>query len=65
MVVNAPASNAPRVKEPEITPIQQLTDVVFMYLDETDNDFDGLFQVLKDQVPQDKLCAALKRLKCP
>ncbi len=57
------APQAPRVKEPDTTPTQLLSDVVFKYMDETDNDVDGLFKVLKDQVPQDKLCALLKRFK--
>ncbi len=52
-----------KTKEPEITPIQLLTDVVFKYLGETGDDVDGIFQVLKDQIPQEQLCASLKKLK--
>ena len=60
-------AQSPKVKDPELTPIQLLNDVVFKYLDETNNDLDNLFQVLKDQIPQERLCAALKKLKgvCP
>jgi hypothetical protein len=56
-------AQSPKANDPELTPVQLLGDVVFKYLDETNNDVDGLFQVLKDQVPQERLCAALRKLK--
>ena len=54
---------SPKTKDPDITPVQLLSDVVFKYLDETNNNVDELFQVLQDQVPQEQLCAALRKLK--
>ena len=60
-------AQSPRTNDPELTPVQLLNDVVFKYLSDTGDDVDGIFQVLKDNIPQERLCASLKKLKgvCP
>jgi hypothetical protein len=58
-------AKAARFQEPETTPVQLLEDTVCKYMQDTNDDVDGLFEVLKAQVSTNKLCAALKGLKCP
>jgi hypothetical protein len=65
MKAGAPAkAKEARFEEPETTPVQLLEDVVCKYMQDTNDNVEGLFEVLKSQIPADKLCAALKGLKC-
>jgi hypothetical protein len=61
----SPKPKEERVQEPETTPTQLLEDTVVKYLQDTNDDYAGLVEVLKCQVPVAELCAAMKGFKCP